>query len=80
MVRLGASLGGDAQMDVILTPGRWVAVFICSMLEDLAAELAAARRAVRRLRLVRPGAARCRAGPSPRPGELERLLADGSVE
>jgi hypothetical protein len=41
-----------AQMDVILTPGQRVRVCISSMLEELAEERAAARRAVRRLHLV----------------------------
>src|SRR6266571_7653235 len=49
-----------AQMDVILTPGQRVAVFISSMLE----ELAAARRAARRLRLV-PVWYEAGAGPHP---------------
>jgi predicted ATPase/class 3 adenylate cyclase len=38
--------------DVILTPDQRVRVFISSTLEELAAERAAARRAIRRLRLV----------------------------
>ena len=40
------------QADVILTPDQRVRVFISSTLEELAAERAAARRAVRRLHLV----------------------------
>jgi hypothetical protein len=40
------------QTDVILTPDQRVRVFISSALEELAAERAAARRAVRRLYLV----------------------------
>ncbi len=38
--------------DVILTPNQRVRVFISSTLEELAAERAAARRAIRRLHLV----------------------------
>ena len=38
--------------DVILTPDQRVRVFISSTLEELAAERAAARRAIRRLHLV----------------------------
>ena len=41
-----------AQTDVTLTPGLRVRVFISSTLEELAAERAAARRAIRRLHLV----------------------------
>src|SRR6516162_7829942 len=41
-----------AQTDVILTPDQRVRVFISSTLEELAAERAAARRAIRRLHLV----------------------------
>ncbi len=41
-----------AQMDVILTPDQRVRVFISSTLDELAAERAAARRAIRRLHLV----------------------------
>jgi len=41
-----------AQMDVILTPDQRVRVFISSTLEELAAERAAARQAIRRLHLV----------------------------
>jgi predicted ATPase/class 3 adenylate cyclase len=41
-----------AQTDVILTPDRRVRVFISLALEELAAEQAAARRAIRRLHLV----------------------------
>src|SRR5215469_16159449 len=41
-----------AETDVILTPDQRVRVFISSTLEELAAERAAARRAVRRLHLV----------------------------
>jgi Domain of unknown function (DUF4062) len=40
------------QADVILTPDQRVRVFISSTLEELAAERAAARRAIRRLHLV----------------------------
>ncbi|HEY1346762.1 MAG TPA: DUF4062 domain-containing protein [Streptosporangiaceae bacterium] len=41
-----------AEPDVILTPDQRVRVFISSTLEELAAERAAARRAIQRLRLV----------------------------
>jgi Domain of unknown function (DUF4062) len=41
-----------AETDVILTPDQRVRVFISSTLEELAAERAAARRAIRRLHLV----------------------------
>jgi predicted ATPase/class 3 adenylate cyclase len=41
-----------AQTDVILTPDQRVRVFVSSTLEELAAERAAARRAIRRLHLV----------------------------
>src|SRR5436190_10657469 len=50
--RLRASLGVMAEPDVILTPDQRVRVFISSTLEELAAERAAARRAIARLHLV----------------------------
>jgi predicted ATPase/class 3 adenylate cyclase len=51
-VALGLAWEVMAQTDVILTPDRRVRVFISSALEELAAEQAAARRAIRRLHLV----------------------------
>ena len=50
-----ASPGGEspaARAEMILTPDQRVRVFISSTLEELAAERAAARRAIRRLHLV----------------------------
>jgi hypothetical protein len=41
-----------AETDVILTPDQRVRVFISSTLDELAAERAAARRAIQRLHLV----------------------------
>ena len=76
-----AAPGGDpaaARAEVILTPDQRVRVFISSTLEELAAERAAARRAIARLHLV-PVWYESGARPHPPRSMYRAYMAQGQV-